>query len=86
MIFKEPVEVGANPVIPVGSELYVQLITSVVRAPVAVVVTTVAQVPEDIALVPNVEVPLVTPKDRVPPENPNPQDKTTPLIVFYALL
>jgi hypothetical protein len=44
----------------VGSALGVAMMVSVVSVPVAVVVTALAQVPEEIALVPMAEVPLAT--------------------------
>ena len=59
-MYRLPEEEGAYPVTPVGSVFGVAMITSVVTVPVALVVTTDAQVPELIPPVPIVEVPLAT--------------------------
>ncbi len=60
MIVSIPFVVGEYPVTAVGSALKLATIALVVAVPVAEVVTTVAHVPEEIALVPSAEVPLAT--------------------------
>lgn len=52
-----PLVLGAYPVTPVGSPLKPAMMTSVVAVLVAEVVTTVAQVPDEMALVPRADVP-----------------------------
>ena len=51
---------GEYPVVPLGSALKSAERLSVVNAPVAVVVTTVAQVADEMAEVPRADVPLAT--------------------------
>ena len=58
MIVNIPDVLGVYPVTAVGSALKSAAMMSVVAVPVAEVVTTVAQVPEEIAPVPRAEVPL----------------------------
>lgn len=70
MIVSIPLALGWYPVVEVGSALKSAMMLSVVAVPVAEVVTTVAQAPEPIALVPRADVPLaivcVVPAGRSP--------------------
>jgi len=58
MMVSTPFALGIYPVTPVGSELKSAMMVSVAAVPVADVVTTLAQVPEEMAPVPSAEVPL----------------------------
>lgn len=69
----------------VGSALNTHWITSVVAVPVAVVVTTVAQAPEEIALVPSAEVPLAMVYPAVPPAPNATEEESVPVKVRVLL-